>query len=237
MSSSSDFGVLPLVPPVFILAWTLAWLAIAVAPRWRWLSQWQLTLDDKGIYVDQCYGSIYAATRARSLPVAAEPVRIQRAQNQPPANYLRLRQGDIHAYIGVFSYGSGLFMTWSMWKRQTAIGLMLSVLSDRLQGASIFQQVVRSDPDRALREAVHGVVREGVEAAISGRGPSLTEAFGVEPPVRQGRGGPPLPAGSPSVTPDPGLPPFPPPSPAPPVHPPVSPGSPPSPGAATKHGW
>lgn len=158
------------------------YVLVGLIPERQWVSQWELTLDGRSAAAGAAYGTIAKSLRDRKIPVAVEPRRIKSSVGGEVRNYLVIRRGRYAVYVGVFPYGTGLFLTWSMWldmSRLRIIGQYLAQVVANLMGrGSHFHDVIRSDPDRALREAVHNATREGVEAAVLGTELSVESILG-----------------------------------------------------------
>ena len=142
----------------------VGYVIVAAWPRRHYISRWELMLDGKGDAAESCYAKIGQTLQSRGIPAVVTARRVRSANTSTVRNYLSVRRGSYSVYVGVFPFGANLYMTWSMWRETSSIRIIWSAIS----GGSEFDRVIRSDPDRALREAVHNATREGVEAAVTG---------------------------------------------------------------------
>lgn len=160
----------------------VGYVIAALWPRRESISQWELMLDGKADAAESAYATIAGALRDRKIPGKVKARRIRSSAGGTVRNYLTVKRGRYTLYVGVFPFGTSLFLTWSMWRQMSQIAIVWAGLSDALAALLLrnteFHRVIRSDADRALREAVHNATREGVEAAVSGVGVSLTEVVG-----------------------------------------------------------
>jgi hypothetical protein len=65
--------------------------------------------------------------------------------------------------------GVDLYLGWTMWRSRSTVVLIGHLLRDTFQGTGLstgFSSEMRATASRALRELVHSVTREGVQAAI-----------------------------------------------------------------------
>ncbi len=148
-----------------ILIFALAgYVIVAAWPRRHYISRWELMLDGKADAAESCYTMIANALKSRKIPAEVKPRRVQSADWSTVRNYLSVKRGKYNVYVGVFPFGTNLYMTWSMWRETSSAGIIWAAIT----GGTEFDRVIRSDPDRALREAVHNATREGVESAITG---------------------------------------------------------------------
>lgn len=169
-----------------VIAIPAAYVLAALIPERDWVSQWELTLDGKAEAAESTYAAIIRGVKERNLPVSVKVRRIRAGAGTGIGNYLVIHRGRFTVYVGVMAFGTGLFVTWSMWRHMSRGRTIWQWMRETAAGlvgrGSIFHQTIRSDPDRALREAIHNVAREGVEAAIAGATISLAE-FGGDVPV------------------------------------------------------
>ena len=157
-------------------ALVLLWVFFASIKTTTWASHWQLVVDDAAEAADQSFAAIGRAALQRQLPVDITPRRVYRP-GRPRRNYLMVRDEPILAWISVSAYGTGLYLGWSMWRRESLLSMLWLYLRLLPFLKIHLRQYLAADDTRALREALHNVVREGVEAASLRNGPDLEEVF------------------------------------------------------------
>ena len=145
--------------------WIILFILAGLIRERQWASQWEMVLDDKAGAADIAYERIADTIERRQLPLTVEERPIQPHAAAQLRLYLVLSFKEYSAYVGVFPFGTSLFMTWSMWRDQRTWGVIGTHIRDTLSGNSHFDQVIHADPARAMRDAVHNAVREGLEVA------------------------------------------------------------------------
>ncbi len=158
--------------PLATIVWLAGVVLLCLIPWREWVSQWELTLDGKGTAAESVYTTIIDSLQRDHIPVSVGRMRIRPKFNGPIRNYLVMTEKPYYAYVGVFAYGDGLFMTWSMWRTRRIIVLPWLFLWESLRRAvgrgNVIHDILRTDQARAMREAIHNAVREGVDAAAVG---------------------------------------------------------------------
>ncbi|MDQ1511137.1 MAG: hypothetical protein QOG50_2981 [Actinomycetota bacterium] len=165
-------GALFRSPPLIGILWLVLVVLLCFLPWREWVSQWELTLDGKGDAAENAYASIIGALKRDRIPVGIDLRRIGGGAGTPVRNYLVVSSRPYRVFVGVFAYGDGLFVSWSMWRSRRIIAIpwvfLLEMFSWLRGRGSQLHEIVRTDPARAMREAVHNAVREGIDAAASG---------------------------------------------------------------------
>lgn len=133
------------------------------------MSEWQIYLDERSTSVDAAYRRVQQALARRNVPARVQPVRMSHGAGAV-GEHLVVSQRPYSAYVNVFPYGTGLYLSWSLWREQRA-GMLYVEWVRRLARSfagegSLLNDLMRAEPARALREAVHNAVRDGVEAAV-----------------------------------------------------------------------
>lgn len=171
------FLALALGPPVFIIwaicgAVTLFVLACCfwLLPLPALLSEWKFSVDGKAPVADTAFGHIAWVLRQRETPLDTLQVRRLKLAGQDARDYLELRQGLFIGYVGCFPYGRDLYVSWTFWVRVSPLRLLLMVIariwqSVTARGTDIYT-TLRYDSARAMREAMHGAAREGLDVAV-----------------------------------------------------------------------
>ncbi|MET9413354.1 hypothetical protein ABZY03_04040 [Streptomyces klenkii] len=229
-----------------ILGFIVFWVVL-LAPLTEPVSEWRTLLEDKAQASPSAYAAIYGALSQRRIPVTAVPSRIRSDVFQPEVvnNRLVISSGRYVAYVSVFEYGTSLYLGWTMWRSRSGVVLIGTYFKDLIGGflrrTGDVNQMLRTERPRAMREAVHSAVREGVETAIQGIEVPIASTFGQDLPIMnvpgQGPAGPPAPPAPPVMPAAPPAQPVPSarpvPQPAPPAPPaPGGPAGPPVPPAA-----
>lgn len=169
----------------FIVFWVVLLLSRADEP----VAEWRTLVEDKAAAADSSYAAIFAALRGRFIPVGiqARRVRSDVFSREVVSNRLTITERSYIAYVSVFSYGSSLYVGWMMWRSRrglTLIGVFIKDLFGSLLGRTgAVNQMLRTEKVRAMREAVHSAVREGVDAAVRGTTVSIAATFGHELPI------------------------------------------------------
>ncbi len=169
---------------VAALLWCAAWIVPWFIRDHVYAGHWEFSVEEHGHLVEPAFALTgrFLLSKRTSARIAPRKVRSEIAGNE--RYYLTVKQGRYTPYIGILGYGSDLFVSWSMWREQLpflviwywAIGLAQSFVGKGSQ----FHEVVRADPARAMREAVHNATRAGVEAAIEGQHATIAGTFGQE---------------------------------------------------------
>ncbi len=145
------------------------------------ISEWKLLLDDKGQSADAVYDHIGGALVARNSPAQYRAVRIPEIWWR---GYLQVRMGTYSGFITCFPFGKDLYIGWTLWwsgswlayrraNRQDGLVALLTLpwqlVSDMVKGRGSTYELAyvhQYDEVKALRECLHAVTRQGVEAAV-----------------------------------------------------------------------
>jgi hypothetical protein len=173
--------------PVLLVMPLIASLATLFIPDRQGLSEWQLVVDGKAAAAESAYGVIYQVIRARQLPASVVPRRFRTVHDPTIKNFLVIADGEYQVYVSVFAYGTGLYVGWSLWSSRRPMAMFSRFLKDSVTspfaGQKVFKGQLSSQRARALREAVHSAVREGVDAANHDIRVPLSQTFGHDIPV------------------------------------------------------
>lgn len=152
----------------------LAWCLVMACAFWLpklpgQLSEWKFAVDDKGEAVPVVFDHIAWALQRRNTPMDSLKVRRFKIMSQGPRDLLEIKQGIFYALVSCFDNGGDLYIGWTFWLYLsparylwTAIRRLLWELRNR--GHAIYVSL-QFDRARALREALHSAVREGVDVA------------------------------------------------------------------------
>ncbi|MGK5549731.1 hypothetical protein ACSNOH_34165, partial [Streptomyces sp. URMC 127] len=190
-----------------ILSVIVFWFIFLFSGSTEPISEWRTLLEDKAEASSSAYAAIYGALSQRRIPVTAVPSRIRSDVFQPEvvSNRLVVSSGRYVTYVSVFAYGTSLYLGWTMWRIRPGwhiVGTYFKDLIGSFRGRTgDVNQMLRTERPRAMREAVHSAVREGVEIAVQGIEVPIASTFGQDLPIMtapgQGPAGPPAPPGPP----------------------------------------
>jgi hypothetical protein len=150
----------------------LWWLAVGIvfwwAPVWVSLSEWKFMLDGKGGAADAAFQHIAWVFRRRATPVTGLKVQRLSLGGGRTRDYLYVQDDVFRGYVACFAYGHDLYVGWSLWWRISPvqwlwIGLVRIYQALTLRGFEL-HKIHRYDMAKALREALHGASREGLDA-------------------------------------------------------------------------
>jgi hypothetical protein len=166
-----------------IIAFVVFWVVLLASRVTEPIGEWKALLEGKAAAVDSAYATICGVLIRRSVPVEREARRI-RTDILPGSvsNYLVLRDQAYAAYVSVFAYGTGLYLGWTMWRTRSGAVVIWHFLKDMAGGlfgySGLIGRMLRTEKARAMREAVHAAVREGVDAAVQGVAVSIADVLG-----------------------------------------------------------
>ena len=166
-SAEPSFGGFAVFLFVLSLLLPLVWIAVALfLPRLEALSEWQMLLDAKAPLAGMAYNVVQDALRERRVPAWIEPT--QRVVNLPERatrHFLRVSLPRYQVIVSVFPFGWDLYMGWTMVRREVPAVVVLRWLKSLVRPHANFDDLIDLEPVRALREAVHNAMRQGIEAA------------------------------------------------------------------------
>ena len=149
------------------------WLVMGVVawwfPIWASISEWKFMVDGKAAASAAAFQHITWAFEQRRSPV--ERVKVHRLSfgNSQSREYLYVQDGVFRSYVACFPYGHDLYVGWTMWWRLSAVRWFWTVVKRYYQALTLrgseLHSVHRYDSAKALREAVHGAARQGLDAA------------------------------------------------------------------------
>ncbi len=149
------------------------WIAYLIAPVTALLSEWKLLVDYHGAGWQATITETQAAVQRRQVPLDSVQVRRVSLPDGESRDYLELRRGIFAGYISSFPQGNDLYVGWTFWLRLSP-GRWLLMLIGRafqeiLQRGSDLHVTLRYESAKALRDAMHGAMHEGIESATSVR--------------------------------------------------------------------
>jgi len=162
-------GALILEPVFAIAGFLVVYLCAKVNEP---LGEWKVLLSDRARSADFAYSRITGVIKRRYLPVTIKPRRmINDVRTGSIANRLIITEGVYTVCVSVFPYGTGLYLSWRMWRRRSGFELLLRFVFDIFGGivgaTNIVSVMQRTDQPRAMREAIHSACREGLKVAVN----------------------------------------------------------------------
>lgn len=171
-------GIMGLGLQIAVIAFVAVFLASTVSEP---AGEWRVLLDDRGTHAESAYTEIARVVRERELPVVPVFRRIRTGGEHPRVTHrMALRDGGYVAYLSVFAYGTGLYVGWVMRRDRRGTELVRQFVSDFVRGfggTDAEKAMMRTEPPRAMREALHAAAREGLYAAVDGRAADPEAAF------------------------------------------------------------
>jgi len=172
------------------IAFILFWIMLLGPQIAEPIAEWRTLLENKAAAAGSAYAAIYGSLARRRIPVNAAAVRVLSDVLTPEVvnNRLVITERSYVAYVSVFPYGTSLYVGWSMYRNRrgaTLIGIFFKDLVGSFVGRTgLINQMLRTEKVRAMREAVHSAVREGVEVAVQGIEIPIAATFGHDVPVQ-----------------------------------------------------
>jgi hypothetical protein len=169
----------------FIVFWVILLLTKMPEP----IAEWNTLLENKAGAAVSSYAAVFGALRRRHIPVYVEPKRVRSDILSPEVvnNRLVLTDRNYVAYVSVFAYGTSLYVGWTMWRNRPGTELIFAFFKDIVANfygrTGFINQMLRTEKPRAMREAVHSAVREGVDVAVEGVEVPIASTFGHELPI------------------------------------------------------
>lgn len=161
----------------------LWWLVMGIvfwwSPVWVSLSEWKFMLDGQAQSANAAFEHIAWVFKRRATPVTG--LKVQRLSLGAGASrdYLYVQDHVFRGYVSSFAYGNDLYVGWSLWWRISPVHWLWIAFvriyhAITLRGFEL-QRIHRYDNAKALREALHGAAREGLDAvsgmvSFAGRG-------------------------------------------------------------------
>ncbi|MGI5244988.1 adhesin [Dactylosporangium sp. CA-139066] len=186
-----------LVEVGWFLSFVVFWVVLLLTKLQEPVAEWRTLLEGKAAAADSSYAAIFQSLARRRIPVGVTPRRI-RSDVMPEAvnNRLVITERSYVAYVSVFAFGTSLYVGWTMWRSRRGVALVGQFIKDlfgsMLGRTGIINQMLRTERVRAMREAVHSAVREGVDAAVEGINVPIAATFGYEIPIESGAGSAPV---------------------------------------------
>ncbi|WP_345437092.1 hypothetical protein [Actinoallomurus vinaceus] len=174
----------------FFISGCVYWLVLLLSQSGEPIAEWRTLLENNAPAAASSYAAIYGSLARRRIPVHAAAMRIRSDILNPEVvnNRLVIPERYYVAYVSVFPYGTSLYVGWMMWRVRRGYQLIGIFIKDVIGGifgrSGSVGQMLRTEKVRAMREAVHSAVREGVEVAVQGVEVPIASTFGRDLPIQ-----------------------------------------------------
>jgi hypothetical protein len=127
------------------------------------IAEYSLLIEGRAMAAPNAYGFVLRAAQARSTPFPLYPIRL--------AGQYMLRLGDdrLQSLIVVQTYGTDLYVGWTMWRSRSTMVVLWHIIRDLFRifaGGTAYRSALQNTHARALREITHSLTRLGVQAAV-----------------------------------------------------------------------
>jgi hypothetical protein len=166
-SSSADDPSQGFVGVIYLLGFlqllvVVAWIVSLFFPIREPIAEYGLLIEGRGSASAVSYAWIVNTIRVRQSPFRTDFAKVKGFP------LLLLANGREQGFVIVRPVGNDLYLGWSMWRSRSTIVLIGHIFRDIFAGlgGKGLEGEVRAAATRALRELIHSVTREGVQAAI-----------------------------------------------------------------------
>jgi hypothetical protein len=136
----------------------VAWIIALFLPVREPIAEYGQLIEGRAQVPATAYVWIMNAMHGRQSPFTAQYAKFQGVP------IILLVNGRDHGLVVVRSVGTDLYVGWTMWRARSTIVMIGHIFRDMF--ATDLAADVRAASGRALRELIHSVAREGVQAAI-----------------------------------------------------------------------
>ena len=173
----------------WFLSFIVFWLVLLLTKIQEPVAEWKTLIDGKAPAAESSYAAIFHSLSRRRIPVAVTASRVRSdLLAESVNNRLIITERSYIVYVSVFAFGTSLYVGWTMWRSRRGVALIGQFVKDlfasMLGRTGIINQMLRTEKVRAMREAVHSAVREGVDAAVDGINMPIVATFGYEIPIQ-----------------------------------------------------
>lgn len=160
-SSGAFVGLIYLLGLIQLLV-VVAWIVSLFFPIREPIAEYGLLVEGRGAASAVAYAWIVNTIRVRQSPFQTDFAKVKGFP------LLLLANGREEGFVIVRPVGNDLYLGWSMWRSRSTIVLIGHIFRDMFSGfaGKGLTGEVRAATTRALRELIHSVTREGVQAAI-----------------------------------------------------------------------
>lgn len=160
--ASDVFGGLAVLLSFVLMLLVVAWIIALFVPVHEPIAEYGLLIEGRAQVATVAYWWISQTIAGRQAPF---DVRLGRVRRTP---VMLLAHGRTAGLIVVQAHGADLYMGWTMWRSRSTMVVIGNSIRDMAMATGIgrLQTAVRAASTRAMRELIHSVTREGVQAAI-----------------------------------------------------------------------
>lgn len=173
---------------LLLVVWSIAMLCVFWLQRLPGqLSEWKFTLDGKGDAAPMVFDHIAWSLKRRETPLKSLNLRRFSVMGEGRRDVLELRRGFFYGLVSCFSNGSDLYIGWTFWIYMSPLGFLVFAIRRlvwelRFRGHAMYV-ALSFDRAKAMREALHTSVREGVDVAAGRLAPQGAGTIGSQVPV------------------------------------------------------
>jgi hypothetical protein len=127
------------------------------------IAEYSLLIEGRAMAAPAAYGFVLRAAQARQTPFPLYSVRLAGQY------WLRLGDDRLQSLIVVQTYGTDLYVGWTMWRSRSTIVVIWHMVRDLFRvfaGGTAYRSALQNTHARALREITHSLTRLGVQAAV-----------------------------------------------------------------------
>lgn len=164
--SGNAFTIIGVLAPIIVFV--VSWIAFLAGEKQEAISEWCTLLGGRSEAANSVYSHIAGGLRERRLPIQNYLVKRTPTRFGATGNRLVLVDGYHYVYVSVFSYGTGLYLGWTMWRVRAGSFLVRQYFIESAAngGGGPLSRILNLERLKAMREAVHAVCREALHAAI-----------------------------------------------------------------------
>jgi hypothetical protein len=161
-SDGGSGGLSTLVGVLFLLV-GVVWFVSLFIPVREPIAEYGVLLEGRASAAERAYQWISQTIHARRTPFRIGDASVG------GRGLLTLRSDAERAAVIVTTYGSDLYLGWTMWRQRSTASVIIHLFRDILDimRGGTYASDVRLATTRAFRELVHSVTREGAQTAIS----------------------------------------------------------------------
>jgi hypothetical protein len=171
--------VMGLATIILILVPAITFVVVLCIPIRELISDWNLTLEDRAQLADSAFAGTYESLIRRHTPALITTRRVKSLATATAINdFVIVERGRFSGYLAMLPFGKDLYMSWTLWHKQYLLGMFFRMIAEALFGRDDLRRSMQTEPARAMREAIHLSMKEGVQNAVDGVPADLQATFG-----------------------------------------------------------